>query len=141
MPRGPADPNAPSGASTAGPPFVGGRFGANDCILQVADGLSTFDVCVLGYARHSQISEFLCMFLIFSVDLKNGRLNATSSLQKEWQHTKGRTQKAAMQEAESDLIKRFAFACFVSNQFVFSCFRKPKLEQINQNSSMILLQK
>ena len=67
-PRGPADPNAPSGASTAGPPFVGGRFGANDCILQVADSLSTFDVCVLGYARHSQISEFLCMFLIFSVD-------------------------------------------------------------------------
>ena len=74
--RGPADPSAPSGASTAGPHFVGGRFGANDCVLQVANSLSTFDVCVLGYARHLQISEFLCMFLTFSVDLENGRLDA-----------------------------------------------------------------
>ena len=44
-------PNAPSGASTAGPPFVGGRFGANDCILQVGNSLLSFDVCVLGYGR------------------------------------------------------------------------------------------
>ena len=72
-PGGPADPNAPSGASTAGPRFVGGRFGANDSILQVADSLSTFDVCVLGYARHLQISEFLCMFLTFCVDSEKKR--------------------------------------------------------------------
>ena len=40
---GAADPNAPSGASTAGPPFVGGRFGANEYVLKVR--LLTFDVC------------------------------------------------------------------------------------------------
>ena len=54
------------------------------------------------------------MFLTFSVDLENGRLNATSSLQKEWQHTKGRMQKVAMQEAESDRIKRFGSAHFAA---------------------------
>ena len=54
------------------------------------------------------------MFLTFPVDLENGRLNATSSLQKEWQHTKGRMQKVAMQEAESDRIKRFGSAHFAA---------------------------
>ena len=70
-PRYQSYPNAPSGASTAGPHFGGGRFGANDCVPQGANSYSTFDVCVLGYACHLQISEFLCMFLTISVDLDN----------------------------------------------------------------------
>jgi hypothetical protein len=39
---GPADPNAPSGASTAGPVLVDRHLGAVDCVLQGAGGGSTF---------------------------------------------------------------------------------------------------
>ena len=39
---GPADPNAPSGASTAGPVLVNWRLGAVDCVLQSAASGSTF---------------------------------------------------------------------------------------------------
>ena len=38
---GPADPNAPSGASTAGPVLVDRHLGAVDCVLQGAAGGST----------------------------------------------------------------------------------------------------
>ena len=39
---GPADPNAPSGASTAGPVLVNRRSGAVACVLQSADSGSAF---------------------------------------------------------------------------------------------------
>ena len=61
LPRGtgPADLNAPSGASTAGPVLVNRRSGAVACVLQSADSGSAFVGGVVSCVCPLDVSEAL----------------------------------------------------------------------------------
>ena len=77
--KGPADLSALARGHRR-PPFCGRRLEQLAAFGKVRFVNRRFAGCVRGGACYLLISEYLCMFLAFSVDLEEGRLKGTSIL-------------------------------------------------------------